>query len=119
MQERMSNQRDYNAETRDNDGRQYAYGFDFDVMHPFMIKSFEPFFRQGSLLELGSFKGDFTRRFLPYFDDITCVEASGEALLEARNKLGDSVNFVHSVFEDRHLAEALRQHRSDPCSGAS
>ncbi len=54
-------------------------------MHPYMIRSFEPFFRPGSLLELGSFKGDFTRRFLPYFDDMTCVEASGEALAEARN----------------------------------
>ena len=37
-------------------------GFDLDVMHPYMIKSFEPFFNKGSLLELGSYKGDFTGR---------------------------------------------------------
>ena len=29
--------RDYNKEIIDNE-RNYAYSFDFDVMHPFMIK---------------------------------------------------------------------------------
>ena len=99
----MSGQRDYNAEIKDNDARRYAYGFDLDVMHPYMIKSFEPFFRQGSLLELGSFQGDFTRRFLPYFSDVTCVEASDAALFEAKEKLGDRVTFVHSLFETATL----------------
>ncbi len=54
--------RDYNKEIIDND-RKYGYSFDFDVMHPFMIKSFEPFFnKNGSFLELGCYKGDFTKR---------------------------------------------------------
>ena len=95
----MDDKRDYNAELRDTDAHKYAYGFDFDVMHPFMIKSFEPFFKMGSLLELGSLKGDFTKRFLPYFGDITCVEASDAAIEEARKKLGDKVKFVNSLFE--------------------
>jgi 2-polyprenyl-3-methyl-5-hydroxy-6-metoxy-1,4-benzoquinol methylase len=99
----MDTKRDYNAEIRNTEGHNYAYGFDFDVMHPFMIKSFEPFFQNGSLLELGSFKGDFTRRFLPYFNDITCVEASDVAIEEARKKLGDKVKFVNSLFEDAVL----------------
>lgn len=93
--------RDYNAEIGDAKDHKYAYGFDFDVMHPYMIRSFEPFFRSGSLLELGSFKGDFTRRFVPYFQDITCVEASGIALDEARARLqGSPVQFVHAMFEE-------------------
>ena len=99
----MSAQRNYDVEIRDTADHQYAYGFDFDVMHPFMIRSFEPFFKPGSLLELGSFKGDFTRRFVPYFDDVTCVEASGIALEAARRKLGDKVQFVHSRFETATL----------------
>ena len=99
----MSNQRDYNVEINDTADHQYAYSFDFDVMHPYMIKSFEPFFKNGSLLELGSFKGDFTQRFLSHFDDVTCVEASGEAIEEARRKLGDRVKFVHSLFETAAL----------------
>ena len=65
--------RDYNKEMKDT-GRKYAYAFDFDVMQPFMIKSFIPFFKKGNLLELGSYKGIFTKGFLPYFKDITCVE---------------------------------------------
>jgi len=99
----MEDKRDYNAEIRDTKNHKYAYSFDFDVMHPFMIKSFEPFFSKGSLLELGSLKGDFTVRFLPYFDDITCVEASDVAIEEARKKLGDKVKFVNSLFEKAAL----------------
>lgn len=99
----MDNQRDYNVEIRDTTDHRYAYGFDFDVMHPYMLKSFEPFIRRGSLLELGSYKGDFTRRFLPYSKDITCVEASGEALEVARSRLGEKVTFIHSRFENAAL----------------
>ena len=76
----MSPQRDYNEELKDTKDHKYAYNFDFDVMHPFMIKSFQPFFRQGNVLELGSFEGAFTKRLLPYFSDITCVEASENAI---------------------------------------
>ena len=99
----MSKKRDYNVEIADTNNHKYAYGFDFDVMHPYMIKSFKPFFNKGSLLELGSFKGDFTRRFLPYFDEVTCVEASEIAVAEAKQKLGDKVTFVNSLFENANL----------------
>lgn len=99
----MSIQRDYNEEFNDNVGRKYGYSFDYDVMHPFMLKSFEPFFIKGSLLELGSFKGDFTRRFLPYFNDITCVEASDTAIATVQKKLGDKVKIYNSLFEDVKL----------------
>jgi SAM-dependent methyltransferase len=94
------NKRDFNKELKDTPERKYSYNFDFDVMHPFMIKSFIPFFADGNLLELGSFKGDFTKRFLPYFDDITCVEASDEAVEEAKNILGGKVKIINSLFEN-------------------
>lgn len=118
----MTNERDYNAEIIDSTGRQYAYGFDFDVMHPYMIKSFEPFLTEGSILELGSFKGDFTKRFLPYSDDITCVEASDVAIGEAKNKLGNKVTFVNSLFETANLPKRydniimthVLEHLNDP-----
>jgi SAM-dependent methyltransferase len=118
----MSVTRDYNLESCDGAQRRYAYGFDFDVMHPFMIRSFEPFFRTGSVLELGSFKGDFTRRLLPYFDDVTCVEASDAAVAEARGKLGEAVKFVNSTFEaaslprryDHIVMSHVLEHLDDP-----
>lgn len=96
----MPTPRDYNDEIRDTVDHQYAYGFDFDVMHPFILRSFEPFFRAGSLLELGSFKGDFTRRLMTRFSDITCVEASDDAIEAARARVGDHVRLVRGTFEE-------------------
>ena len=95
--------RDYNKESKDTADHNYAYDFDFDVMHPFMIRSFEPYFIKGNMLELGSYKGDFTKRFIPYFDDITCVEAADEAIKEAKKNLGDKVKLINSLFENATL----------------
>lgn len=98
--------RDYNAELKDNEGRAYAYNFDLDVIHPYMLKSFEPFFirkNKGSILELGCYHGAFTKRLKKYFNDITCVEASDEAVVEAKKVLGEDVKIINSLFEDAHL----------------
>ena len=98
------NNRDYNKELKDTSDHQYAYAFDFDVMHNYMLQSFLPFVIEGeNLLELGSFKGDFTKRFVPYFDDITCVEASDEAIEIAKEKLGDKITFFNGLFEQVNL----------------
>ncbi|MBI4809579.1 MAG: class I SAM-dependent methyltransferase [Nitrosomonadales bacterium] len=120
----MDNKRDYDNEIKDTNGHKYAYDFDFDVMHPYMIKSFEPFFQKGSLLELGSFKGDFTRRLLSYFDDVTCVEASTSAIEEAGKGLTDKVTFINSTFEtaklprryDNIVLTHVLEHLNDPVS---
>jgi len=82
----------------------YVYSFDLNVMHPLMIRAFEPYFRDGSLLELGCYEGDFTRRLAERFEDITCVEASEEALAVVRERLGAGVRLVHSKFEEAALA---------------
>lgn len=99
----MTVERDFDQEIKDSGGHKYAYTFDVDVMHPFMLKSFESFFRAGNFLELGSSKGDFTKRLLNYSNNITCVEASSLALDAARRDLGDQVSFVHSPFETADL----------------
>ncbi len=95
--------RDFNAQIKDNAGRLYHYGFDFDVMHPFMLRSFAPFVRPGNCLELGSHKGEFTKRLLEQFEDITCVEASSDAMGEAKKNLPESVMFIHGAFEEISL----------------
>jgi SAM-dependent methyltransferase len=118
----MSTPRDYNSEIKDAADHRYAYGFDFDVMHPFMLRTFEPFLRVGSLLELGSFKGDFTHRFLPQFNDITCVEASADAITVARARFGDRLQLVNSTFEtvqlprryDNIVMTHVLEHLDDP-----
>lgn len=118
----MTMPRDYNAEARDTTAHAYAYGFDFDVMHPYMMRAFEPFFRHGNALELGCYKGDFTRRLVRRFDDVTCVEASVDALAVARERLGEKVAFVHDRFEcvrlphryDNIVITHVLEHLDDP-----
>jgi len=115
-------QRNYDAEIQDTCSRKYAYTFDFDVMHPFMIRSFKTFFRPGSLLELGSYKGDFTRLLLKHFDDVTCVEASGIAIEEAKRTHGSRCEFIHGLFEtvalprryDNIVMTHVLEHIDDP-----
>jgi SAM-dependent methyltransferase len=118
----MSQIRNFNQEIKDTCDHKYAYDFDFDVMHPFMLKAFSPFFRNGSLLELGSYKGDFTQRLIPQFKDITCVEASDEAIAFARNRLGDHAKIINASFETVSLPSAydniifthVLEHLDDP-----
>ena len=123
----MSNQqhnarRNYNRESKDAADHKYAYNFDYDVLHPFMVKSFAPWFLQGSLLELGSFQGRFTKRLLPFFKDITCVEGSDEAIAKARQEIGTAATFVHAVFEtavlpktyDNIVLTHVLEHIDDP-----
>lgn len=117
----MEKMRDYNKESEDNE-RKYFYGFDIDVMHPYMIRSFKPFFGNGNLLELGSFKGEFTKRLVPFFTDITCVEASNEAVIVAKENLGSSVKIHNELFEnvvlptkyDNIILTHVLEHISDP-----
>lgn len=118
----MTNRRDYNAEMRDTTDHRYAYNFDLDVMHPFMMRSFVPFLRPGNCLELGSFKGDFTRHLQIYFDDITCVEASDEAIASAKARLGETIDFHNALFEtvtlprkyDNIVLTHVLEHLDDP-----
>jgi 2-polyprenyl-3-methyl-5-hydroxy-6-metoxy-1,4-benzoquinol methylase len=96
-------QRDYNKELKDSEAAKYAYSFDTDVMHPYMVDSFAPFFVRGNLLELGSSRGAFTKRLLTFFTEITCVEASDVALAEASELLGNKVALINAQFETAKL----------------
>lgn len=99
--------RNYDEESKDNEVRKYAYSFDFDVMHPYMIKSFKPFIRPGKALELGCFQGAFTERIVDMFPHITCVEASDAAITVAKEKLRGKthIRFIHALFEEVTLED--------------
>lgn len=92
-------ERNYNEEQVDNSERQYAYSFDYDVMHHYMLKSFLPFIRHSDVLELGCYQGAFTKRLQDLFSDITCIEASDDAIAIARSALRSDVKFIQGTFE--------------------
>lgn len=88
--------RDYVGETLDNEHRAYAYSFDYEVMHPLMMRAFSPHFVGQSVLEIGSFEGRFTELLLQRFPRVTCIEASPDAARIARERL-DSKAEIHCV----------------------
>jgi len=99
--------RDYDKESVDTENRKYSYGFDFDVMHPLMMRAFEPFFvdfadNESEVLELGSYKGDFTKLLEKRFKYIRCIEGSKKAATEARMKFPE-VDIINSTFENTSL----------------
>lgn len=114
--------RNYDKEILDTESHRYAYSFDFDIMHPMMVRAFTPFFLLGNILELGSFRGDFTSHLLEKFLDITCVEASGEAMQTAASRVNGNVTFINSRFEDVNLPKKYKniimthvlEHLDDP-----
>jgi 2-polyprenyl-3-methyl-5-hydroxy-6-metoxy-1,4-benzoquinol methylase len=114
--------RNYNQELKNTPNRKYAYNFDFDVIHHYMIESFKHHFVKGNCLELGSSKGDFTKRLIPYFDDITCVEASDEAIEISKQNLKSNVIYFNSLFEtvelptkyDNIILTHVLEHIDDP-----
>lgn len=101
----MINKRDFNNELKDKDveTEKYAYNFDCDVMHPYMLKSFTPLFKQGELLELGCHEGNFTERLAEHFGKVTCIEASSDAAEVTSNRLGNKVTVLTSTFEEANL----------------
>lgn len=92
-------ERDFNQEAKPHVDKKYNYDFD-GIVRSYMMRAFEPFFRTGSALELGCYEGDSTLELARYFDDLTVIEASSEALAVAQSRVSSSVNFVHSTFED-------------------
>ena len=116
--------RDYDQELVDNEGRKYFYGFDYDVMHPLMIRSFSPFFRGNSLLELGSHYGRFTTLLEQKGRYVTCIEASSEAVKVAEKNVAADTVILNSRFEEVHLSQKFTnvvmthtlEHLDDPVS---
>jgi 2-polyprenyl-3-methyl-5-hydroxy-6-metoxy-1,4-benzoquinol methylase len=91
--------RDYNSEAKSKPNKKYDYKFDF-LVRDYMMRCFHPFFKGVAALELGCHEGDSTRLLSRYFEDITVIEASSEAIRIAREQVPDSVRFINSTFED-------------------
>lgn len=73
----------------------------FDAkMRDYMMRAFEPFFRDGACLQVGCAHGDQTSLLLDRFDRVTVVEGAPEFIEIAKARVGDRARFVECLIED-------------------
>jgi 2-polyprenyl-3-methyl-5-hydroxy-6-metoxy-1,4-benzoquinol methylase len=73
----------------------------FDAaMRKFMMRTFEPFFRDGSCLQVGCAHGDQTSLLVERFTDVTVVEPTPMFIAETRRRVGDRARFIETLIED-------------------
>ena len=95
--------RDYDLELSDQKNalnEKYAYQFDFEVMHPLMLRKLIEHRSSGKVLEIGSHYGIFTEKILDHYPDLTCVEVSNEAFQELKKRIGNRAVLHNSAIED-------------------
>ena len=90
--------RDLNKEHQDETDRKYAYDFDY-ILRDYMMQTFAPFLPKGNALEMGCYKGEFTKKLTRHFDDLTVIEGASDLIEEARANVGKGVRFLHGAFE--------------------
>ena len=77
-------------------------------MHQYMLKSFQPWIKSGKALEMGCYKGEFTKLLTQHYQDITVLEASSDLIQAAKNNLIETtsqVKFIHHTFEQVELQD--------------
>ncbi len=82
-----------------NEGKKYNYEFDSIVRH-YMLRTFEPYFSNGPALEIGCYHGDSTLELQKYFENLTVIEPSIEAIKIAKNRVRNDIDFHHCMIED-------------------
>lgn len=103
-------QRDLELEHQDSSARKYAYAFDY-IHREFMWRAFQPFLpREPGVraLEMGCYRGEFTRTLAGAFDELTVLEGAADLVDAARRAVPAHVKFEHSRFEDWSPPEATR-----------
>lgn len=99
--------RDFDAESRDLPGRPYAHSFDY-IMHGYMMEVFKPHLRGSRALELGCYRGEFTKRIVKHFLEVTIVDGSMGCLLDASTavrKMSGTRYELLSSFENATLPD--------------
>ena len=73
----------------------------FDAaMRGYMMRSFEPFFRDGPCLQVGCAHGDQTSLLVERFADVTVLEPAPEFLAHAKARIGERARFIAALVEE-------------------
>jgi 2-polyprenyl-3-methyl-5-hydroxy-6-metoxy-1,4-benzoquinol methylase len=100
--------RDYDKELFDEENalnEKYAYQFDFEVMHPLMLRKLIEHRSNGKVLEVGSHVGIFTEKILKHYPDLTCVEVSTEAFHKLKKRIGNRAILHNTAIEEIRVQE--------------
>ena len=99
--------RDLNQEHADTDTRKYAYRFDY-IHRRYMMRAISPFFQGTRALELGCYKGEFSKLILEHYSELTIVEGSSTLLADTQQVLVDQpdkkIDFHLSRFDEVNLS---------------
>jgi 2-polyprenyl-3-methyl-5-hydroxy-6-metoxy-1,4-benzoquinol methylase len=90
--------RNYNLEAVSMPDKKYNYDFD-SIVRIYMMREWQPFFVEGSALEIGCYHGDSTLMLESFFSNLTVVEPSEECITIAKGRVGASVKFNCSTAE--------------------
>ena len=72
----------------------------FDAaMRGYMMRTFEPFWREGACLQVGCAHGDQTSLLAARFADLTVLEPTAAFIAETRRRVGDAVRFEQAFIE--------------------
>lgn len=78
----------------------------FDAaMRGFMMRTFEPFFREGPCLQVGCAHGDQTTLLVERFAEVTVIEPTAHFIAETRRRVGARARFVEALVEDYETDE--------------
>ena len=94
----VSKTRNLNKEYQDTGDREYSYAFDY-VLRDYMMQTLAPFLEGGRTVELGCYKGEFTKKLSSYFDDIKVIEGASDLIEEARKNVGTHVRFLQGCYQ--------------------
>lgn len=75
-----------------------------EIMHDYLWRTFKPHMQGVSALELGCFRGHFTKMIREEYPDVTVVDASADCL-GAAFSIGKQIACVHSTFEEAVLEQ--------------
>lgn len=103
IKEIKDSMRDYDAEFGESEDRKYAYDFDY-ILRDYIIRQLSSNFPKGKALEMGCYKGEFTKKLFPFYDDITVVEASKKLADFCQSKFSH-VKYIIDRFEDACIDE--------------
>ncbi len=76
---------------------QYASDFDY-LMHDYILKQITPYFKGKHIAELGSYKGEMTKKLLKIFPEVTAIEIMDELCVELKKIPSKNLSVVCSDF---------------------